>query len=326
MSWGKTNIPMGEKSYRLIEKLAQDYISHKYRVFVVDGYAGWDPAHRIKIRTFTSRSYHALFMRNMLIRPSLEDLENDFSKGADMHIFNAGDLQASRNIEGITGDMVTALNLKEKKLVIMGSQFAGEMKKGVFKMLQYYYPRKGILTLHASVTEGHRGDVALLCGLSGTGKTALVMNSMRRLLGDDETCWSDKGVFAIEGGCYAKCINLDKNKEKEIHNAIKFGTVLENVEFSYGTRNVNFFDSSITENTRASYPLDFLPSRKNPAVGGHPQNIIFLTSDAMGVLPPLARLNSEQGAYQFMSGYTAKLAGTEIAVKEPQATFSACFG
>jgi phosphoenolpyruvate carboxykinase (ATP) len=185
INWGKTNIPMDYKSYRLVERLVTDYISHKHRVFVVDGYAGWDSANRIKVRTFTSRSYHALFMRNMLIRPSLEDLENDFSKGVDMHIFNAGDLQASKNIEGITGDMVTALNLKEKKLVIMGSQFAGEMKKGIFKMLQYYYPKKGILTLHASVTEGSKGDTALLCGLSGTGKTALVMNSYRKLLGDD---------------------------------------------------------------------------------------------------------------------------------------------
>lgn len=184
------------------------------------------------------------------------------------------------------------------------------MKKGIFKMLQYYYPRKGILTMHASITEAANGDTSLLCGLSGTGKTALVMNSSRRLLGDDEACWGDHNVFAIEGGCYAKCVNLDKDKERDIYEAIKFGTVLENVEFKAGTRDVNYNDISITENTRASYPMDFIPSRKIPAVGSHPKHIIFLTSDALGVLPPLARLTHEQGAFQFLSGYTAKLAGT----------------
>ena len=212
-------------------------------------------------------------------------------------------------------------------MVILGTQYAGEMKKGVFGMCHYIYPKRGILSLHSSANEGESGDVTLLFGLSGTGKTTLSADPKRKLIGDDEHCGSDSGIFNIEGGCYAKCIDLSAEKEPEIFNAIKFGSVLENVLFqSEETRIVNYHNTSITENTRVSYPLEFIPGAKNPAVGGHPKNIFFLTCDAYGVLPPVAKLSPEQAMYHFISGYTAKVAGTEMGVKEPQATFSACFG
>lgn len=264
-------------------------------------------------------------MTNMLIRPTQAELDRDFQDGADYYIFNAGEFRASKHIPDVVNDVAVSLNFEQGKMVILGSQYAGEMKKGVFTIMNYLMPKKGHLPLHSSCNVGKNGDVCLFFGLSGTGKTALSAVGDRYLIGDDEHVWTDKGVFNIEGGCYAKCVGLSPEKEPEIYNAIRFGTVLENVGLDE-RRKVNFNDISITENTRASYPLEFIPNVQLPAVCGHAKNIVFLTCDAFSVLPPVSKLTPEQAIYHFYSGYTAKIAGTEQGVKEPTPTFSACFG
>ena len=323
--WGPVNMPMPEKSWGINKQRAIDYLNNRPYLYVVDGFAGWDTRYRLKIRVVTTRAYHALFMHNMLIRPTAEELRTEFDT-VDYHILNAGEFPADRNTEGVTSQTSVDVNLKEKMMVILGSQYAGEMKKGVFGICHYVMPKQGVISLHSSCTEGVNGDITLLFGLSGTGKTTLSADPKRRLIGDDEHCWSDHGVFNIEGGCYAKCSNLSVENEPEIFNSIKFGSILENVGFYPNTRNVNYTDLSLTENTRCSYPLEYIPGAKLPAVGGHPKNIIFLTCDAYGVLPPVSKLTPEQTMYHFMSGYTAKIPGTEIGVVDPIPTFSACFG
>lgn len=317
---------MQPASFEILSNLAKSYLNTRRVIYVVDGYAGWCPEERIKIRVMCTRSYHALFMTNMLIRPTKQELEKDFNDGADYYIFNAGELQTSNFLPDVVNDAAVSLNFAQGKLVILGTQYAGEMKKGVFTIMNYLMPKKGHLPLHSSCNVGPAGDVCLFFGLSGTGKTALSAVGNRKLIGDDEHVWTDKGVWNIEGGCYAKCVGLTKEKEPEIYDAIRFGTVLENIGFHPGTRDVNFNDISITENTRASYPLEFIPGVQIPAIAGHPNNIVFLTCDAFSVLPPVSKLTPEQAIYHFYSGYTAKIAGTEIGVKEPTPTFSACFG
>jgi phosphoenolpyruvate carboxykinase (ATP) len=317
---------MSQHGWEINRQRAIDYLNNRPRLYVVDGYAGWDPAYRIKVRVIAARAYHALFMHNMMIRPTKEELIRDFAKGADYNIINAGEFPANRMTEGMSSSTSVALNFAEKKLVILGTQYAGEMKKGLFSIMNYLMPKIGVASFHASANEGPKGDTTLLFGLSGTGKTTLSADPSRRLIGDDEHCWSDNGIFNIEGGCYAKAVNLDPGKEPEIYNASKFGAVLENISYYPATRNVNYEDISITENTRLCYPLEFMPDVKLPAMGGHPKNIIFLTCDAYGVLPPVSKLTPEQAMYHFMAGYTAKVAGTELGVKEPSPTFSACFG
>lgn len=323
--WGKVNIPITEKSWTVNKQRAIDYLNNRPYLYVVDGYAGWDPRYRLKIRIIATRPYHALFMHNMLIRPTEEELLNDFNT-VDYNILNAGEFPADMHIEGITSPTSVDVNLKEKMMVILGTQYAGEMKKGVFGICHYVMPKHGVVSLHASANEGKNGDTTLLFGLSGTGKTTLSADPQRKLIGDDEHCWSDQGIFNIEGGCYAKVVNLSKEHEPDIYNAIKFGAILENVEFYPGTRDVNYADISLTENTRVSYPLEHINDAKIPAIGGHPKNLIFLTCDAYGVLPPVSKLTPEQTMYHFMSGYTAKIPGTEMGVTDPIPTFSACFG
>lgn len=263
-------------------------------------------------------------MYNMLIRPSVEELAA-FGK-PDITIYNAGEFCANRYTKGMTSPTSVALSFARGEFVILGTQYAGEMKKGVFTIMNYLMPKMGVLSLHSSANEGPDGDVTLFFGLSGTGKTTLSADPRRKLIGDDEHCWSDNGVFNIEGGCYAKVINLSRQNEPEIWDAIRFGTVLENVVFDSATRCVDYTDQSITENTRAAYPIEFIPNAKIPCAGGHPKNIILLTCDAFGVLPPVSKLSFAQAMYHFISGYTAKVAGTEVGVTEPTATFSACFG
>ena len=265
-------------------------------------------------------------MTNMLIRPTKAELEKDFADGADYYIFNSGEFGANKHIPGVVSETAVSLDFQQRKMVILGTQYAGEMKKGVFTIMNYLMPKKGHLPLHSSCNVGKNGDVCLFFGLSGTGKTALSAVGDRFLIGDDEHVWTDKGVFNIEGGCYAKCVGLSKEKEPEIYNAIKFGSILENVGLKENSREVNYNDISLTENTRATYPLEYIPNSQIPAVCGHPKNIVFLTCDAFSVLPPVSKLTPEQAIYHFYSGYTAKIAGTEQGIKEPTPTFSACFG
>jgi phosphoenolpyruvate carboxykinase (ATP) len=291
--WGKVNIKTTEKAWEINYRRAIDFLNTRKRLILVDGYAGWDPKYRIKVRIICSRAYHALFMHNMMIRPTKEELVRDFSDGADYYIINSGVFPASPLTETMTSETSVNVNFKERKMVILGTQYAGEMKKGLFGIMHYLMPKKGVVSLHASANEGPKGDTTLLFGLSGTGKTTLSADPNRLLIGDDEHCWSDDGIFNIEGGCYAKCVNLSRDKEPEIYDAIRFGAVLENIRFHGVSREVNYDDISITENTRLSYPLEFMPNVKIPAIGGHPKNIIFLTCDAYGVLPPVVRLTPE---------------------------------
>ena len=324
VDWGEINISISDHTFMINRERATDYISSRNNIYVIDGFAGWDPKYRMKVRIICARAYQALFMHNMLIRPTAEELAN-FGE-PDFTIYNAGRFPANRYTAEMTSTTSIDVNFERAEMVILGTQYAGEMKKGVFTVMNYLMPKQGVLSMHCSANEGSAGDVALFFGLSGTGKTTLSADPDRNLIGDDEHCWTDDGVFNIEGGCYAKCIDLSPEGEPEIYNAIKYGTVLENLVIDPDTREVNYSDVSITQNTRAAYPLEYIPNVKIPAVGGHPKNIIFLTCDAFGVLPPVAELTAEQAMYHFISGYTAKVAGTEQGVTEPEATFSACFG
>lgn len=322
--WGDINIAVDELTFDINRERAIDYLNMLPKLYVVDGFAGWDEKERIKVRIICTRPYHALFMYNMLIRPTADQLAN-FGE-PDYVIFNAGQFPANRHTSGMTSKTSVDLSFERRESVILGTEYAGEMKKGVFTVMNYIMPKKGVMSMHCSANEGASGDVTLFFGLSGTGKTTLSADPRRHLIGDDEHCWTDDGVFNIEGGCYAKAINLSAEGEPEIYNAIRFGTVLENVVYDPQTHVVDYTDISITQNTRASYPIDYIANAKIPCVGGHPQNIILLTYDAFGVLPPVSKLTPEQTMYHFISGYTAKVAGTEVGVTEPEATFSACFG
>ncbi|MGF1464864.1 MAG: phosphoenolpyruvate carboxykinase (ATP) [Sandaracinaceae bacterium] len=322
--WGPVNIGLDEHVFMINRERAIDYLNTRPMLYVLDGFAGWDPRYRIRVRVVTSRPYHALFMHNMLIRPTPDELAS-FGE-PDYIILNGGTFSANRYTSGMTSKTSVDLHFGRKEFVILGTEYAGEMKKGVFTIMHYLMPKQNVLSMHCSANEGEGGDVSIFFGLSGTGKTTLSADPRRKLIGDDEHCWSEEGVFNIEGGCYAKAINLSAEQEPEIYNAIRFGSVLENVVFDRPSRQVDYTDTSITQNTRCSYPIEFIPNAKIPCVGGHPDNVILLTADAFGVLPPVSRLTAEQAMYHFISGYTAKVAGTEVGVTEPEATFSACFG
>ena len=322
--WGKVNVAVDDRTFAVNRERAIDYLNTLDKLYVVDGFGGWDPNEQIKVRIVCTRPYHALFMYNMLIRPTDAELAN-FGE-PDYVVFNAGQFPANRYTTGMTSKTSVDLSFEQQEIVILGTEYAGEMKKGVFTVMNYIMPKKGVLSMHCSANEGENGDVSLFFGLSGTGKTTLSADARRALIGDDEHCWTDDGVFNIEGGCYAKAIDLSAENEPEIYGAIRFGTVLENVVYDERTHAVDYSDTSITLNTRASYPIEFIPNAKIPCVGGHPKNVIFLTADAFGALPPVSKLTPEQAMYHFISGYTAKVAGTEMGVTEPEATFSACFG
>ncbi len=323
--WGPVNIAIGKGVFDINLERAKDYLNTRDHLYLVDAYAGWDPAYRLKIRVICARPYHALFMHNMLIRPSAVQLK-EFGE-PDAVIYNAGNFPANRLTAGMTSKTSIDLCLESRELVILGTEYAGEMKKGVLTMMNYFMPKRGVLSMHCSATaDPVTGRSSVLFGLSGTGKTTLSADPHRALIGDDEHCWTDEGVFNIEGGCYAKAINLSAESEPDIYRAIRFGSVLENVVYDPATHAVDFTDTSITENTRGAYPIEFIPNAKIPCISGHPTDVVFLTCDAYGILPPVSKLNAEQAMYHFISGYTAKVAGTEVGVTEPQATFSPCFG
>jgi phosphoenolpyruvate carboxykinase (ATP) len=322
--WGDINMRLTERSFAINRQRAIDYLNTRDQIFVFDGYAGWDPDCRLKIRVIAESAYHALFMNNMLIRPDDQQLA-EFGE-PDIVIYNAGAFPANPYTSQMTSTTSIDLSIEDGEFVILGTQYAGEMKKGVFTVMNYLMPKRGILSMHCSANASSDEDVSLFFGLSGTGKTTLSADPRRQLIGDDEHCWTENGVFNIEGGCYAKAIHLSKESEPEIYSAIRYGAVLENVVFDETTHVVNFDDASITENTRVAYPIEYVENARIPCVGGHPSNIIFLTCDAFGVLPPVSKLTPEQAMYHFISGYTAKAAGTEVNITEPTATFSACFG
>lgn len=319
--WWGNNTPMEPEVFNALLSKANDFIGGK-KLYVVDTFGGADPEHRIRARFIVQKAWHALFIKTLLIRPTAEELK---TYTPDWTILDVCELTADPEKDKTRSEAVISLNFSEKMVLIMGTQYAGEMKKSVFTIMNYLLPLKGVMSMHCSANIGIEGDTALFFGLSGTGKTTLSADPERRLIGDDEHGWTDNGVFNVEGGCYAKCINLSPEGEPQIYNAIKFGSVLENVVLDEN-RAPNYEDSSLTENTRCAYPVEFIDNAVIPSVGPHPKNIVFLTADAFGVLPPISKLSPEQAAYHFLNGYTAKVAGTEAGVKEPQATFSTCFG
>jgi phosphoenolpyruvate carboxykinase (ATP) len=293
-------------------------------VFVHDCYAGADPAYTVPIRVIAQRAWHCLFARQLFIRPNPEKTEDHVP---EFTLFFVPGFHAEPSVDGTVSENAVVINFKRKVVLIAGTSYAGEMKKAVFTILNHLLPERNVHPMHCAANKGADGTVALFFGLSGTGKTTLSADPTRRLIGDDEHGWSADGIFNFEGGCYAKTIRLSKEKEPQIWNAIRFGTILENVVLNTDTRLLDFDSDELTENTRAAYRLAFIENAIRPSVGGHPSNVVFLTADAFGVLPPISKLNPEQAMYHFLSGYTAKVAGTERGLgKEPKATFSACFG
>jgi phosphoenolpyruvate carboxykinase (ATP) len=322
--WGPVNIPFDGRTFQINRQRALDFLNIQDRLYCFDGFAGWDPKYRVRIRVICSRPYHALFMHTMLIRPTKEELAS--FDAPDFTIYNAGAFPANRYTSGMGSTTSIDLSLEDRELIILGTEYAGEMKKGVFTVVNYFAPRQGLLSMHCSATaDKQTGKSSLLFGLSGTGKTTLSADPKRLLIGDDEHVWSDDGIFNIEGGCYAKAINLTPENEPDIFQALRFGAVLENVVLDEDHA-VDYSDVSITQNTRGAYPINFIRNAKMPCMAGHPTDIIFLTCDAFGVLPPVSSLSPAHAMYHFISGYTAKVAGTEMGVTEPQATFSPCFG
>ncbi|MDC0081446.1 phosphoenolpyruvate carboxykinase [Emcibacteraceae bacterium] len=322
--WGKVNSSISEENFNKIEAQILSYLNER-NLYVQDLYGGTDPVHRINVRAISPSPWHSLFIRNLLVRPEALDLMNF---APDFTILHAPEMKVNPAEVGTNSETVITINIARKLVLIAGTSYAGEMKKSVFSILNYLLPEKGIMPMHCSANIGKNGDTAIFFGLSGTGKTTLSADPERQLIGDDEHGWSDNTVFNFEGGCYAKVIRLSEEAEPEIFATTKmYGTVLENVVIDKETREIDLDDSSLAENTRAAYPITSIPNTTDGAPGGYPKNVIMLTADAFGVMPPMARLTPEQAMYHFLSGYTAKVAGTEKGLgKEPQATFSTCFG
>ena len=324
VDWGKVNQPISEAHYEALLADVQAYLNQQGELFVQDLYCGADAAYRLSCRYVTPNAWHANFVRNMFIRPDVTELAGFVPNFSILH---APEFQADPAKHGTRTSTFIVLNLAKRTILIGGTRYAGELKKSMFTVMNYMLPKQGVLSMHCSANIGEDGDTALFFGLSGTGKTTLSADPTRGLIGDDEHGWSEHGVFNFEGGCYAKVINLSKEHEPDIYATTQmFGTILENVVLEPGTKKVNFESQAITENTRASYPLHYIRNHVPSGRGNHPKHVVLLTADAFGVLPPVAKLTPEQAMYYFLSGYTAKLAGTERGVTEPQATFSACFG
>jgi phosphoenolpyruvate carboxykinase (ATP) len=324
VDWGKVNQPIGADKFDQLLADVRAHLNEKDDLFVQDLYCGADPKYRLSVRYVSPSAWHMAFVRNMFIRPDIADLA---SFDANFTVLHAPRFEADPAKHGTRTGTFIVLNLAKRMILIGGTKYAGELKKAMFTVMNYYLPKQGVLSMHCSANTGKAGDTALFFGLSGTGKTTLSADPERNLIGDDEHGWSKEGTFNFEGGCYAKVINLSAESEPDIYRTTQmFGTVLENVVLDPVTRRVRFSDQSITENTRASYPLHYIKNHVPNGRGGHPKNIVFLTADAFGVLPPVAHLSRDQAMYYFLSGYTAKVAGTERGVTEPQATFSSCFG
>ncbi|MBF0407080.1 MAG: phosphoenolpyruvate carboxykinase (ATP) [Candidatus Riflebacteria bacterium] len=320
--WGSVNKPLPVDSWEHIMNLARAYLQGR-DVFVFDGYAGADPAYRLQVKVVAEKAWHALFAGTLFIKPGKNDVLSD---KPDFTVLNVCGLMAPDfKALGLASGVFVVVNFSEKVILIGGTHYAGEIKKSIFSVMNYLLPKKNVFPMHCSANVGPEGDTALFFGLSGTGKTTLSADPTRRLIGDDEHGWSDQGIFNFEGGCYAKCIKLSRENEPQIYNAIRFGSVLENVVMNE-QRVPDFDDESITENTRATYPVTYIDNCVLAGVGGHPKNVFFLAADAFGVLPPISRLTPDQAMYHFLSGYTAKLAGTEAGITAPTSTFSACFG
>ena len=320
--WAKVNKQIPTETFEKLSQKMKKFVDGK-ELYIFDGFVGADPENRLPIRVINDHAWQSLFAHQLLIRPSATELE---SHEPEFTIICINDFEAIPEVDGTSSNAFILINLSKKLVLIGTTNYAGEIKKAIFSVMNFILPSKGVFPMHCSANIGKDGDTSLFFGLSGTGKTSLSADPQRMLIGDDEHGWSDKGIFNFEGGCYAKCINLKEKHEPQIWNAVKNGAVLENVVINKESLKPDFDDGSLTENTRAAYPLDYIPGAVIPSVGGNPKVIIFLTADAMGVLPPLAKLSKNAAMFHFMSGYTSKLAGTEIGVKEPKAVFSKCFG
>jgi phosphoenolpyruvate carboxykinase (ATP) len=322
--WGRVNKEIKEEKFMNLFYRLQAYLQNK-DIFIQDCYAGAASDYRIPIRVITETAWHSLFARNMFIQMKTDDEPRDHSP--EFTVINVPRFHALPELDGTSSEAFILLHLGRKLVLIGGTSYAGEIKKSVFTMLNYVLPQESVLSMHCAANVGDNDDPAIFFGLSGTGKTTLSADPDRKLVGDDEHGWSDVGIFNFEGGCYAKVIRLSREAEPEIYECTRrFGTILENVSLDHDSRRLDLEDGSLTENTRAAYPITHIPSALRAGFCGHPKNVVMLTCDAFGVMPPVARLTPEQAVYHFLSGYTAKVAGTELGVKEPQATFSACFG
>jgi phosphoenolpyruvate carboxykinase (ATP) len=322
IDWGQVNRPIEPEAFDALRQKAADHLRGK-DLFVIDGYVGADPDHQIKLRVIAELAWHALFAKQLFRRPSTEEM-GDFEP--EFEVLAVPTCEADPAADGTNSEAFIGLDLERKKVVVLGTHYAGEIKKSIFSAANYLMPKDGVLSMHCSANIGEKRDVALFFGLSGTGKTTLSADPERHLIGDDEHGWSDNGVFNFEGGCYAKCIDLSEEKEPQIWAAIRFGSVVENAVVDPASRQIDYTDDSITENTRVAYPLEFIPRFVPEGRAGHAEHVVFLTADAFGVLPPIAKLTREGAMYHFLSGFTSKLAGTEAGVTEPEATFSTCFG
>ncbi|MDA8203801.1 MAG: phosphoenolpyruvate carboxykinase (ATP) [Chloroflexi bacterium] len=321
--WGDINQPISEERYDALRERVMQHLSDR-EVYVQDCYVGADPAHRRSLRVTTETAWASLFAENLFIRPSAEELGRF---DPDFLVFDAASFQADPARDGTRTETFILVHLTRREIIIGGTQYAGEIKKSVFSVMNYLLPDEGVLPMHCSANVGERGDVAIFFGLSGTGKTSLSADPERTLIGDDEHGWGESGIFNFEGGCYAKMIRLSPTAEPDIYAATRrFGTILENVVVDPVTRALDLDSEAKTENTRGAYPLDYIRNASETGRAGQPSNVIFLTADAFGVLPPISRITPEQAMYHFISGYTAKIAGTEVGVTEPTATFSTCFG
>jgi phosphoenolpyruvate carboxykinase (ATP) len=324
VDWGGFNHAMDVKYFKPLQNKMMSYLEQQKEVWVRDAFACAEPSYQLPIRLYTELPWSALFAHNMFIRPTEAQL-NNFKP--EWQIIHAPNFKSDPATDGTVAENFSIISFTEKTILIGGSAYTGEIKKGIFSVLNFILPHfKDVLSMHCSANVGESGDVALFFGLSGTGKTTLSADPKRKLIGDDEHGWTNHSVFNFEGGCYAKTINLSAENEPDIYGAIKAGALLENVVFFEGTNKVDYTNASITENTRVSYPIEHIHNIVQPSIAAQPKNIFFLTCDAYGVLPPISKLNSAQAMYQFISGYTAKIAGTEEGIKTPKATFSSCFG